>query len=317
LTWDVEGDYKITAAETDGNPFDASGCSLGLFFTETVNLKRQLYAAFKFDSLDGIMRICPDKKNEVCFLERFEELCDLGPKEQPGPNNTRWFMRWRARDGGMRLGKLVGGEMDQDLEFSFKHDASCSSADFTAINLLFCMEYENNFFVFHASKTSNLGKKGEHSISTMDSKWYDLLDFKWVDDSASSSADPDSETDTSVSRLSVSSYLTGLPRLIGNVPPRTKDRYIEKLPSWAWDMTGEWTVIAPELAKDLDVTDPALMTMTVEMPNNPQHTKASRQLWAMFHFGRSFSRIMRFAPGESTLLDQSGTPWKTLRKDVS
>jgi hypothetical protein len=162
-------------------------------------------------------------------------------------------MRWRARDGGMRLGECVGGEHDTSLEFSFKHDVSSSSADFTAINILFPMVYRDKIFIFHASKKSNLEKKCEDSISTLEDKWFDLFNLDWEGSDyylTISDIDSESEAEIPVSRYPVSSRtstgiqrLTGAqmsylgvpnpaisrPRIAGKAPPRPAAKYIEVL----------------------------------------------------------------------------------------
>ena len=341
-SWDIEGHYKITKLETHHSSVDTSDFSLKIFYSKASDNIRQVYAVFKFESLDGMMRICPDTVNQTCSHKEFDKKCNMDSKLQPGPNNTHWLMRWRARDGGMRLGERVGGDPDCSVEFSFEHDVSSSSAKFTAINILFGMVYRDNNFIFHASKTSNLEKECEDSISTLEDKWFDLLNLNWegaedyltVSDSDSDSeseseSEPEPESEISASTLLVSPRpSTGLQRLAEaqlsdlpnpassrstitrKAPPRPTAKYIEELPPWGWDMTGEWTITAPELAEDLELDDVTALTMTVKVSNNPLHTRVRRQLYASFHWGDTFYGIMRFAPNEKLV----GSGYDTLKE---
>jgi hypothetical protein len=106
-TWDVQGVYKIISVSAMED-VETSNFSLKLFHYNR-GRDQQIYAVFTFDKPEGIMRICPrgamkSKPLGQFYLADFEKACTLQAGSEPGSRNDAWVMKWRARDGGMRLG---------------------------------------------------------------------------------------------------------------------------------------------------------------------------------------------------------------------
>ena len=79
-------------------------------------------------------------------------------------------------------------------------------------------------------------------------------------------------------------------------------KLIEALPSWAWDVEGEWKVELPPLASALGFDKKKPWTMEFQISNNPLHTRVGRQLWASLNFG-DMRGTMRFCPMKRYLSD--------------
>ena len=103
--WNIAGEYKITSVNQD---IDTSEFSLKIFHYNNGH-DHHLYATFVFDRLEGLMRMAPREAMKTRPLGRFrlrdfEKACELEQDAEPVPRNESWVMRWRAREGGMRLG---------------------------------------------------------------------------------------------------------------------------------------------------------------------------------------------------------------------
>lgn len=125
--WDVEGHYKINHVKNHRN-LDTTHFSLRLCYSSTkADRSRQLYGIFSFDSLKGIMRMCPKSSGPKLSMTEFEAACNLDTKSRACVNNSHWDMRYRVKDGGLRLGKHVGGELNTPMPLSFRHNAKFST----------------------------------------------------------------------------------------------------------------------------------------------------------------------------------------------
>jgi hypothetical protein len=322
-SWDVEGNYKIISGlvySANNKSIDTSGFSLKIYYSGTT-VPAQLYATFAFDKLEGIMLLAHNRsKGGDYSLDEFESACELDHSMRPGPDQLEWLMRYRAREGGMRLGKLVGGEKDEQGSFEFENDCTNSAPGFASIKISFIIFYEGNTYIFEGSRTSGL-QQGDCADSPVElkDKWAELMAPEWKKAAARSSSAPQPNANRASSHprsqlLSDAKNSTASIELTMGNSDSTIDRpvsnYIEELPSWAWDLRGEWAFTAPELAKDLDFMDSSLMEMSVEVSNNPQHTRVRRQLWASFIFGPWFHGTMRFAPKQTL----TGSELDTLKK---
>ncbi|EPE25959.1 hypothetical protein GLAREA_01871 [Glarea lozoyensis ATCC 20868] len=153
-TWEVQGHYKITN-KLEGSNLDTSDFEFSMFYYSHSS-PRQLYANFSFESLKKrLMRLAPGPMRRSNF-KQFEEMYDLEPGELPAPRNKSWICRWRAADGGLRLGTPVGGEGDRNYEFVFEHRPANSTCDFTGIDVEFGIIYNDNPLIFHGTKVANL-----------------------------------------------------------------------------------------------------------------------------------------------------------------
>jgi hypothetical protein len=152
-----------------------------------------------------MMRLCPYEQLEKVgekklVLAEFEKGCKLETSSEPGPTNTKWIMRWRGKDGGIRNDKKVGGELEANFTFDFEKDASSSSADFQGMNIKFTFVHEEHMFVFKASKIANLVRECADAPWVVERKWSDLYNFRWSHDSDSESdSEPSSVKDAFVS----------------------------------------------------------------------------------------------------------------------
>ncbi|KAF4631926.1 hypothetical protein G7Y89_g6210 [Cudoniella acicularis] len=317
--WEVEGQYKITLAETIPigdwvkRTIDATGFIMKLFFYRATK-PWQLYAEFSCDKLHGIMRLCPTKTSHHDDLEDFEEACNLDFEEQPGPGtDSKWSMRWRGKDGGLRGDELVGGEINFNNFFNFDHDPSSPSNGFKPIEIIFMMMYAGNPMRFEAVKEADLAE-GEWAEAPwkVKQRWEDLLDPEWLE--LPPVFPEDCETSSSLqaaeSKKSKSPAATAIPQVVENrsptfalapAPAKSSNRkYIEEMPDWAWNVRGVWKISCPQLRKHLGIEETEENTknfMMINMCNNPSHTNIGRQMWAQFYFlGIKFIGTMRFCP---------------------
>jgi hypothetical protein len=307
-SWDVEGNYRITSGlvySANNKSIDTSGFSLKIYYTGTT-VPAQLYATFAFGKLEGIMRLAHNKTKDGDYhLDEFESACELDDSMRLGPDQLEWVMRYRARQGGMSLGKLVGGEKDEQGSFEFEKDCTNSAPGFASIKISFILFYEGNTYIFEGSRTSGL-QQGDCTDSPQElkHKWAELMAPEWKKSAPLAGPAPQPNAVRALSHprshflsnaqnsaASVQLTVERLSSTIDRLSPASN--YIEDLPSWAWDLRGEWAFIASELAKDLDFEDSYPMEMTVEVSNNPQHTRVRRQLWASLIFGPWFHGTMR------------------------
>jgi hypothetical protein len=336
--WDIAGQYKITSVNQD---VDTSGFSLKLFHFNN-GVDHHLYATFVFDKLEGIMRMAPREAMKSRPLGRFrlddfEKACELEQALEPVPRHESWVMRWRAKDGGMRLGELV----DDGLNNSFKvsMDEGSSRKDYIGVEVAFDIDYNNRVFNFKAMKTGNLETEIAVPLQVLVSKWESL---RKCDQAHSSDDDEPSEeipvffsVADQLKRMKAKQWVQTAPPLeessvvpagglmrtmtkqaeksVSKAPPVMvangrggMSKVIEALPHWAWDVAGEWKVELPHLASALGFDKKKPWTMHFQVSNNPLHTRVGRQLWARLSFG-DLRGYMRFCPMLGSLRDGPAT----------
>jgi hypothetical protein len=329
--WDIAGQYKIISVNQD---VDTSGFSLKIFHFNN-GVDHHLYATFIFDKLEGIMRMAPREGRPLgrFHLDEFEKACELEQALEPVPRNESWIMRWRAKDGGMRLGELVDDGLNNSFMVSM--DEGSSRKEYIGVEVVFDIDYNNRVFNFKAMKTGNLETEAAVPPQVLVSKWKSL---RKCAQAHSSDDDESSEEDRDLISLSdqlkrlkamIKAQITppleessvvsagGLMRTmtkqveqsIPKAPPALvangrggMRRVIEVLPHWAWDVAGEWKVELPQLAPALGFDKKKPWTMHFQVSNNPLHTRVGRQLWARLSFG-DLRGYMRFCPMLGNLRD--------------
>jgi hypothetical protein len=184
----VTGHYAIAISEVASHhKFDTSNYTLTLFrYTEENNT--QIYANFKFDHLEGIMRLMPkeifDAKGDARWnSEDFVAFCGLPENSYPSPDSSQWLMRWRGIDGGMRLNERVGGEpWNAAGTFNFKFDSS-TPEDGVGLTFNVVFAYDCKLFSFTGIKVGDLdaGVQADNSISLQE-RWDSLENPAWYED---------------------------------------------------------------------------------------------------------------------------------------
>ncbi|CZR63389.1 uncharacterized protein PAC_13286 [Phialocephala subalpina] len=198
--WDVEGVYtikdvdKVTAdLKRRYGTLDISSFSLKVFYTTCGSY---LYVIFTFGELQGIIRLCPEeaiksRSNKILTSAEFEQVCHLKDSQKPDPKTKRWVMRWRGRAGGMLLGKCVGGEIDNYYIGTFQRDIPSGKEDLCGMKMEFVFRYDDNIFLFHATKTGNLTEPA-YPPWTLKKKWNDLWNSDWGSESEDSPSEAES-----------------------------------------------------------------------------------------------------------------------------
>jgi hypothetical protein len=187
----ITGHYAITISElTSHHKFDTSSYAFTLFRyvgTET----SQVYAEFKFDHLEGIMRLVPqevfDAKGETKWDSAdFVRACKLPRDVYPSPAREKWLMRWRGEDGGMRLNEHVGGEAwNAASTFDFKFNTS-TPENGVGLNFRVVFAYDCKLFSFSGTKLRALDEGFRPvSPSSIEEKWNMLDNPAWYEDGSS------------------------------------------------------------------------------------------------------------------------------------
>ena len=304
--WDVTGIYNITCFNRN-DPVNTMKYSMEIHCCESLH---QLYATFTFDSLKGVMRMCPANAmiawpDGFLDLHDFEEACNLDvsgvprsrrKEARPGPRRTQWLMRWRGKEEDI----LVGGETKAQGQFTFKLHPDTNSTSFDGIEVEFAMVHKGRHLLFRAYKRANLIAERNPKWS-LEQEWKDLFDSGWEEVS-----DPDYPTHVD------DGTKKGVERLVhpnGLIKAKNKSipkaglltqplsPYIDMPPDWAWDVTGKWKLTCPGLAEEfLKVPNMDTMFINIFLANNPNHIKVGRQLWATFNFENALEGCMRFFP---------------------
>ncbi|XMA15363.1 hypothetical protein WAI453_008154 [Rhynchosporium graminicola] len=155
-SWDITGQYAINCPEIEDQwPGDYGDDSLTLdLHLETKNGKRQLFGAFDFRIIDGIMRfekpvpVAKIEKDGECLkkrkrddldddrdasIERYpdftstegpsvysESVFHLGAKDRPTARRPIWRFRWRGKETGEGEIQLYSDRAVQSITFSDK-----------------------------------------------------------------------------------------------------------------------------------------------------------------------------------------------------
>jgi hypothetical protein len=86
-------------------------------------------------------------------LRDFEKACELEQDAEPVPRIESWVMRWRAKEGGMRLGALTDDGLN--CSFTISMDEGSSSKHFVGIKVAFDCDFSHRVFKFEAIKTES------------------------------------------------------------------------------------------------------------------------------------------------------------------
>jgi hypothetical protein len=100
----VSGQYTLISCRSDaGHHVDTSGFEVRVFY-DCSGEERKLYATFKFDKLEGIIRL---RKNLELDLERsrltaeaYDGACGLPSKDWPSRGRCEYSSRWRGKECG-------------------------------------------------------------------------------------------------------------------------------------------------------------------------------------------------------------------------
>lgn len=199
--WRGTGKYNVTSGTCYGpmrklmadTNIDTTGFSLKVFYCRQ-SLPHQVYADFKFDKLEGLMRLCPRKESseEKFPVAEFEKRCYLKEEKLPGPDHLTWAMRWRGTDGGMQVNKVVGGEEESLGAFDFKEEPSFPPTNVAGVKLTFFMIYSGLLFSFDALKVAELdAMEIDIKAQQLERRWKSLYNPEWDENSDS---DSDSES---------------------------------------------------------------------------------------------------------------------------
>ncbi|KUJ16272.1 uncharacterized protein LY89DRAFT_669805 [Mollisia scopiformis] len=199
-SWDVTGSYRV---EFFWPEVDSSSYSLYIHPASDSHDDCEYYAAFQFDKLEGIMRLCPQPEqsdgnhpsNDLEFNE-FEEACRLVDNTTaPSPDCRHWLMQWRGADGGLRLGKKVGGEGNWVHHWKDDIDDSPNSGEFQGIRIRFYFAFDGRAFGINAKKIASLPTSENTMLpSKLREDWKDRWNSDWNLDSVSeSNAESDTE----------------------------------------------------------------------------------------------------------------------------
>lgn len=298
--WDVEGHYDITIADAFDSrtldplgpvSMDIDGFKLSLFYW-SASEPRQLYANFSFDKLQGIMRLCPrdlspgSEKNPP-DLKQFKQLCYLDAAEVPVENSS-WMMRWRGRDGGLRLDELVGDESRSIGPFSFEEGTK----------LIFLFIYNDNLFRFQAIKIADLAAhECAEAPSVLEREWEQLdanaqeSDTQSDSTATESSGERPGSTSASISQISKKKSSVAAPpkapsrSQTARQKPQSSSRpeqqiqapsgihCIEEMPDWAYCVRGSYKVTRAFEFFDTDAED---IKLEIKISNSASSFKAKR-----------------------------------------
>jgi hypothetical protein len=123
-------------------------------------------------------------------LRDFEKACELEQDAEPIPRNESWVMRWRAKEGGMRLVALT----DDGLNYSFtiSMDEESTSKDFIGVKVTFDFDFSHRVLQFEAIKTENLEIEAALTPQALSSKWKSLKrPFQTSSDNDSTEDEPE------------------------------------------------------------------------------------------------------------------------------
>jgi hypothetical protein len=196
----------------------------------------------------------------------------------------------------MQANKVVGGEELSLGSFDFEEESTSPSAKFAGVKINFVMIYNSQFFIFDASKISELDVKDRNTkVQPLERRWKSLYNPEWDEDSDS---DSDSQPETVFrgprSRVQVAKR-PQIPRSkpIGEAPSLSSLSSPEMRPDWAWDLTGTWTLSSNMLKSRFNLDDNGSSSMKFILTNDAQ---SGRQLWATYKFGDALEGVMRFNP---------------------
>lgn len=302
--WAVAGRYKIT----DSDPsLTCEDYSLKLYWEEGTPC--QLYATFKFGELEGIMRMHPSDALSIPF----EKACELEKAKEPSPTNHTWLTRWRGKDGGMRLDKLIGGETNNRGVFSITESQfAVGGAVQTVLGLDFMMLYNDQRFRFKAEKDGDLGRndhpeapKSDVEWRGIEEEWSALEDPEWSRITTTQTPAPSSRPLplASASVASASSNFGGVSR---SGTQKKAVVPIERCPEWAFPVAGKWTLDVSNFLRDIPHIKHAYpdgippFTLDIKYSNNAAHKRIGRQLWGTFRWA-DLSGCMRFCPGNKNM----------------
>ena len=310
--WNIAGEYKITSVDQDNA---TSEFSLKIFHYNN-GRDHHLYATFVFDRLEGLMRMAPWGPMKPRLFGRFplfnfEKACKLEQDAEPVPRNESWVMRWRAKEGGMRLGAVTDDA--SNYSFTISMDEESSTKHFIGVKVDFDFVFSYHVFKFEAIKTENLETEAALTPQALRSKWKSLEDPIHLSRDYDSSEDEAEIIARSISAAELR-RMKQTKQSSPKLPPTLASpvlvpngrggmtKLIEALPSWAWDVEGEWKVELPPLASALGFDKKKPWTMEFRISNNPLHTRVGRQLWASLNFGH-MRGTMRFCPMKRYLSD--------------
>ena len=215
-----------------------------------------------------------------------------------------WLMRWRARDGGMRLGEKVGGEYDIQSGFYIHKDVATSTAEFMGVKIDFVMFYNGNAINFKCVKTADLE---EDPCPEMEKEWKKLYNPEWDAEDSDSDSNGGLAVAKALREQASSKAVPAKPKQKPGPKPgsltKPTSKFIEEPPAWAWNVAGEWILHGPMLAEQLELDSADALTMRIILSNNPYHSKIGRQLWAMFNFGDKVVGCMRLCPAKREVVE--------------
>lgn len=246
----VTGHYVITISEVASHhKFDTSSYTLALF-QHTEGDHTQFYADFKFDNLEGTMRLMPTlvfnaKGATKWTSEDFIKYCKLPKDTYPSPEFCNWLMRWRGVDGGMRLNEKVRGEpWNAPGTVNFKFDTETTE---NGVGLKFdvVFAYDCKLFSFSCTKVRDLDT-GVQIVDfiALQQLWDDLEDLAWYEDEESESeANYEGRSDSIANRMDLLASaskrdIQSPPKIDAKRPKAKRARKVRKESIPEWDVSG-------------------------------------------------------------------------------
>lgn len=103
----ISGKYTlINGQSSKGHHMDTTGFEVKIFYDCRDATERKLYATFKFDKVEGIIRMrrtygdIPGDDRRRLTPEEFDEICILNEKHWPARDNPDYRIRWRGKECG-------------------------------------------------------------------------------------------------------------------------------------------------------------------------------------------------------------------------
>ncbi|KAH7355170.1 hypothetical protein BKA65DRAFT_475628 [Rhexocercosporidium sp. MPI-PUGE-AT-0058] len=328
--WDVSGSWEITPS---GNGNDKlRKFTMDLYMANNpfhCKTGRQLWGTFKIgQGIVGAVRLCPDflgqekglriskEKEEDSPLPVFEKACILHDGVWPGApsdgGTPTWHFRWRGMDTNHGIADSTGDIQSTTMTFNQSGDGDGT------VSLTGTFMWDEEEVPVTGLRTGP-GKPRSVTAPIVTRVWDGYMPRSYLGRGCtrlSDIYDPQAEEEAEREELERSrtdpNYYLARPRY----PPGGIPDYIEERPSWAWDVTGEWTVESPALRTELNIEDEAHMSISLRMANSPLAGQRKRQMYAGFRFA-ALEGCMRFAPVPASKVFASTQSARVVREDLA
>ncbi|KAE9363926.1 hypothetical protein N431DRAFT_355698 [Stipitochalara longipes BDJ] len=173
----VTGQYTLLSCRSDsGHHVDTTGFEVKVFY-DCSGEERNLYATFKFDKLEGIIRprrhLNYEDETRRLTAAEYDEACNLPSKDWPSRGCCEYSSRWRGKECGERI---IDGELGHVFELIAQK--TTSSNGFPDMKLLFDILYDDEVFHMKAVKTADLDSSDLERTYTLEEEWQALYDLR-------------------------------------------------------------------------------------------------------------------------------------------